>query len=41
MQNTNDTTLWRRIWPPAALALALLLNAAWVGALAYAAARLL
>jgi hypothetical protein len=33
--------LWRRVWPLAALALGLLVNVMWVGALGYALVRLL
>ena len=33
--------LWDRVWPPAALAVALLIDAAWVGLLGYGLVRLL
>jgi hypothetical protein len=33
--------LWRRLWPLAGLALALLVNVLWVGALGYGLVRLL
>jgi hypothetical protein len=32
---------WNRVWPPAALGVALLVNLAWVGLLGYGIARLL
>ena len=33
--------LWRRLWPLAGLALALLVTVAWIGALAYGLVRVL
>jgi hypothetical protein len=33
--------LWKRLWPLAGLALALLVTVAWIGALAYGLVRLL
>jgi hypothetical protein len=32
---------WNRVWPPAALGVALAVNAAWIGLLGYGLARLL
>jgi hypothetical protein len=32
---------WNRVWPPTALSVALLVNLAWIGVLAYGIARLL
>jgi hypothetical protein len=32
---------WDRVWPPAALAVAALINAVWVGLLGYGLVRLL
>ena len=32
-------TLWHRVWPLAALAIALIVNIAWIGFLGYAVAK--
>jgi len=32
---------WHRVWPPTALAVALLIDAAWIGLLSYGLMRLL
>jgi hypothetical protein len=38
---TGVVALWHRVWPPAALGVALLVNVAWIGLLGYGLVRLL
>jgi hypothetical protein len=37
----NALSFWRRTWPLAGLTVAVLVNVAWIGALAYSLTRLL
>ena len=46
MSNNNDAqsaalNMWHRAWPLACIAIALLVNAAWIGLLTYGLVRLL